>query len=542
MRKKSLKEILERFIEVHGDKYDYSKVNYVNIKTKVCIICPEHGEFWQSSENHLKGKGCPSCFGNKKLNSCNFIQKAHEVHGDKYDYSKVVYINNKTKVCIICPEHGEFWQKPYNHLQKKGCCKCVGKNKTTEEFIKQSNIIHNNKYDYSKVVYINNHTKVCIICPEHGEFWQTPANHLSGRGCNKCKYDEFKLSITEFVQKANIIHNNKYDYSKVVYNGCQDRICIICPEHGEFWQTPSSHFQNNGCPRCSKLLSNVENDLKDFIKNNYNNQILYNIRNIISPYELDIYLPDLKLAFEFNGLYWHSELYKDKNYHLNKTLKCEEQGIHLVQIYEDDWNFKQEIVKSRILNLLGKSNKLYARNCKIKEISFKDAKEFLESNHLQGGCVDKVRLGLYDGDALVSLMTFGKLRKNLGQKDKEGCWELLRFCNKLNISVIGGAHKLFNYFIKNFEFKNILSYADRSWTMNNGKTLYDKLGFYLKNLSQPNYFYINNMIRENRFKYRKDQLIKKGFDPNKSEHEIMLGQGLYRIYDSGCAKYIFSKE
>jgi hypothetical protein len=139
-------------------------------------------------------------------------------------------------------------------------------------------------------------------------------------------------------------------------------------------------------------------------------------------------------------------------------------------------------------------------------------------------------------------MTFGKLRKNLGNKDKEGYYELLRFCNKLNTTVIGGANKLFKYFINNYNFKEIISYADRSWTMNNGNNLYDKLGFIKDKITKLNYYYINNNIRENRFKYRKDILVKEGFDKNKSEHEIMLERKFYRIYDSGQIKYKYIRE
>jgi hypothetical protein len=297
----------------------------------------------------------------------------------------------------------------------------------------------------------------------------------------------------------------------------------------------------NPCHECYDIsnISINEKELLNFIIENYKNQILVNDRSIISPQEIDIYLPDLKLAFEFNGLHWHNELYIDKKYHLNKTIECEKQGIHLVHIYEDDWIYKQDIVKSRILNLLGKSKKIFARKTEIKEVSYKDSKEFLEKNHIQGDCMSKFRFGLYTEEELVSLMTFGKLRKNLGQLANEDSYELLRFCNKLNTTIVGGANKLFKYFIKNQNPKEVISYADRSWTMNNGNTLYDKLGFKLLSISIPNYYYVHGKIRKNRFGYRKDVLISEGFDKNKSEHQIMLERGIYRIYNSGNLKFVF---
>ena len=206
--KKLTKEIfINKSKEIHGDKYDYSKVEYVNNSIKVCIICPEHGEFWQRPNDHLDGHGCPMCGGVKKLTTEGFIEKSKLIHGDRYDYSKVNYVGNKIKVCIICPIHGEFWQKPNAHLNGQGCPNCVKNKKLTlESFIEKANEIHNHKYDYSKVEYKNSTTKVCIICPEHGEFWQMPSDHLRGHGCQMCKVKNHILKSTlttaEFVERA----------------------------------------------------------------------------------------------------------------------------------------------------------------------------------------------------------------------------------------------------------------------------------------------------------------------------------------------------
>jgi very-short-patch-repair endonuclease len=374
-------------------------------------------------------------------------------------------------------------------------------------------------------------------------FEQSPSSHLTRKtGCPICSNNK-RLTTQQFIEKAEVLHEKKYDYSLVEYYKTHENVQIICPEHGEFEQLPSNHLRyNRGCPKCKAIFSNIEKDFLRFVEENYLGEVQVNVKNIIKPYELDIYLPELKLAFEFNGLYWHSEKFVYKNYHLDKTLKCEEKGIHLIHIYEDDWVYKQDIVKSRILNLLGKSKKIFGRKCIIKEVCYKDSKEFLETNHIQGNCLSKIRLGLYYEKELISLMTFSNLRKNLGQIRKEGSFELLRFCNKLNITVVGGANKLFKYFINTYEFDSIISYADRSWTMNNGKSLYDKLGFKFITLTNPNYFYVNKGIRENRFKYRKNILLKQGFDKNKTEHQIMLKRNLYRIFDSGSMKYEFKNQ
>lgn len=198
-KKLTKEEFIKKANEKHNGKYDYYKVGYVNSATKVCIICPkpEHGEFWQTPNSHLRGCGCPKCKGDKTRERCIstkeiFIEKACKKHDNKYDYSKVYYVNNITKVCIICPEHGEFEQTPKTHLKGCGCQKCghnatsKSKRSTKKDFIKKAREVHGDKYYYSKVDYVNNRTKVCIICPEHDEFWQTPDTHARGIGCPKC--------------------------------------------------------------------------------------------------------------------------------------------------------------------------------------------------------------------------------------------------------------------------------------------------------------------------------------------------------------------
>ena len=277
-------KFIEKAKKIHGDKYDYSKVSYSKVTDKVCIICPEHGEFWQEARQHYRGQGCPKCGINERAEKRTdtaeeFIKKAKEVHGNKYNYSKVNYINSQTKVCIICPEHGEFFIKPNGHIQGQGCPKC-GKEKmaaklslSTEEFIKRSRKIHGYKYDYSKVVYKSQKEKVCIICPEHGEFWQNPYTHYNGIGCPKCfhKTQSIKQTKTteEFIKDAKEIHGNKYDYSKVVYKNVLTPVTILCAKHGPFEQVPSYHLCGNGCPKCGVNLSIAENEIYEYCKSLY---------------------------------------------------------------------------------------------------------------------------------------------------------------------------------------------------------------------------------------------------------------------------------
>jgi len=249
-------KFIDKASERHNNKYDYSKVDYSGYNVKVCIICPEHGEFWMTPQNHLKKKGCPKCaLDGRRKPIKQFIEEAKTIHGDKYDYSKVNYINSRTKVCIICPEHGEFWQEPSAHINGCGCPKCSHRSYvyTTEEWVEEARKIHGNKFDYSKVNYINNKIKVCIACPEHGEFWITPNSHLQGQTCPKCSHRSYAYTTEEWVEEAKKVHGYKYDYSKVDYVNNNTPVCIICPEHGEFWQRPINHLNGSGCARCGKL-------------------------------------------------------------------------------------------------------------------------------------------------------------------------------------------------------------------------------------------------------------------------------------------------
>lgn len=245
----------------HNFKYDYSLVKYSSLRDKVKIICPKHGIFAQSAKSHLNGHGCPRCYGNNHATRDDFISKARSIHGNKYDYSLVEYINSTTKIIINCTVHGLFEQKPQDHLSGYGCPVCGGSQKlTTKEFIKRAKETHGEKYDYSLVEYKNGKTKVKIICPKHGVFFQTPQLHILGSNCPKC-VGKSKLTTIEFIEIARKIHGNKYDYSKVEYHSIDKKVSIICPVHGEFKQTARDHiYLKRGCIACSQPLRNINNE------------------------------------------------------------------------------------------------------------------------------------------------------------------------------------------------------------------------------------------------------------------------------------------
>jgi len=283
---------------------------------------------------------CAYCFNKSKYSE--WLEKSKKFHEDVYDYSKVIFNNLSTKVVIICKIHGEFKQTPSNHT-RYGCSKCGGNyNYTTEEWIEKANGVHGNKYDYSKVEYINTNTKVVIICKVHGEFEQTPGNHLNlEQGCSKC-VGTYNYTTDEWIEKAEEVHGNKYDYSKTEYDNSKTKVVIICREHGEFEQIPNCHTnQQQGCPCCNIFKS--ESLCRSILNNLTNSNFIKARPKFLGGLELDGYCEELKCAFEYNG---KQHYYYNKHFHRNgikdlisqnirdkiKKQICEENGINLISI------------------------------------------------------------------------------------------------------------------------------------------------------------------------------------------------------------------
>lgn len=297
-------------------------------------------------------------------------------------------------------------------------------------------------------------------------------------------------------------------------------------------------FDHSGirCPKCDRSeASSPQAELAEFIQN-LGFSIDTNNRTIIAPLELDIYIPEKKLAIEYNGLRWHSEDFgnKDKNYHINKTTQCADQQIRLIHIFEDEWKFSKTIVKSRLKAILGISeNKIYARNCKVSKISSIVKREFLMAHHIQGNCKSTFNIGAFHGEELIAVMTFGKRRF-----DRRSGYELLRFTSKTNFSVVGIASKLLKYAEENYINDVLISYCDIRWGTG---TVYHKLGFSHIRNTPPNYFYINRDIRMPRQKFQKHKLsaILTNVNLDLSEHQNMLINGYERIWD--CGNMVFEK-
>lgn len=245
---------------IHGDKYDYSKVVYKHSGAEITLTCKEHGEFQQRPKNHLAGAGCNKCRYSKiRVTQSEFISRSKEIHGDKYDYSLSQYRNSNSYVTITCKKHGSFQQRASTHLSGSGCQQCgrlkscIKETRTQEEFLRQVKIIHGDKYDYSFAIYVSSLHDVCIVCKHHGMFKQNAAHHLEGSGCPKCRNERKNETRTqEFIRRAKEIHGDKYDYSIAEAQTSYKNLSftIVCPLHGSFLKTTMKHLLGEGCPEC----------------------------------------------------------------------------------------------------------------------------------------------------------------------------------------------------------------------------------------------------------------------------------------------------
>jgi len=384
--------------------------------------------------------------------------------------------------------------------------------------LKSASIIEKIKKENIKKYGVDNYTKTVLY--------------------KKAMFDKYHLCDI----KTNL--NSDPNYIKYIGLGEYELLCDCGKEHSYITNSHLYHSRkrlgNKQCIICYPITNSQyakERDLLEWIKTIYSGEIISGYRDGL---EIDIYLPEMRLGFEFNGLYWHCEIFKAKNYHLDKLSHFKERDIKIINIWEDDWDLRNDIVKSQIKNWIGKSNaRIWARKCEVKIVDdLKTIRGFLNESHIQGYVSSSLKIGLFYENEMVSLMTFDHFEGRKKMKDDE--WNLSRFCNKVGFNVIGGASKLLSYFKKIKEPNRIISFADKSWSTGE---LYYKLGFYLKSTSYPNYSYFIDNRRVNKQRYKKSKLVKMGFDESKSESKIMEDEfGSYKIFDCGQLKFEWKNE
>jgi hypothetical protein len=369
VKKHTTQQFIQNAQNIHGNKYDYSLVNYVGAMKKVTIICKEHGKFNQIPNDHINARsGCPKCGIIAKivvttLTTEQFIEKSRRIHGDLYDYSQTKYTGVHNKVTIICKEHGSFLQTPDNHSNAGfGCPRCgtiashTAATLTTEQFIKKAKLIHGDLYNYSLVNCVGVMKKVTIICKEHGSFLQIPNDHTSRKsGCPACAGNQTSTA-KQFIESARLIHGDLYDYSQTKYTNAHNKITIICKEHGPFLQIPNAHISSkSGCPKCVGYVSKKETNWLDSLgvpDTPHFRQVTFKIKD--RRHKVDGFDPETNTVYEFWGDFWHGnpvkynpidvnpinyktfgELYEKTQQKRQSILNA---GYNLVEIWESDYD------------------------------------------------------------------------------------------------------------------------------------------------------------------------------------------------------------
>lgn len=468
---------------------------------------------------------------NSFLNDISFKEKIHRYFKKDKD----------EKICV-CGSHRKFLsiEKGYQEFCSAACA-----NKHTVERIKKSKEVKYGDPNY------NNPTGYKETISKRTDFERDEI--IQKRRKTKLeKYGDPNYTNTkkssESRKKSNSENKNCQIqiYDVEILECLEDRSYKIrCKKCGEESHVLNSRFNarlRNGhdpCIKCNNIstgTSSQEEEIAQFIES-LGFEVKRGDRRELEGREIDVFVPDLRIGFEYNGLFWHSEFRIEKEYHVKKQEKAREKGISLIHIWEDDWNKKKNIVKSRISHLLGKTQKkIYPRKCSLREVSYKETKKFLNENHIQGFCPFQKSIGLYYENELISISTFGK-RKISGSSGNE----LLRFCNKIGHSIPGGFSKMLSHYIKTELPEEIITFSDRAWTTEM-KNFYVSNGFSPIGTTPPNYWYIIEKERKHRFSFRKSELVKSGFDPQKTEREIMRERGILRIYDCGQYKYVWKKD
>ena len=534
----------------------------------------------QSKNDIFKQLKCKHCgwvttdYLNKAGAITNHLKRKHEIV-----FVRETYLENFKKIelkeedfykCSLCDWRTE------DIINKSGCITNHLKNshdigiEKAIELKLLDNINSKQKEKTLKKQFLQKNEDARVKCEECGEFFEKlTVTHLKFHNLTPKEY-KLKYNINNLWSELLIKEQSELSSARQK-DGIFDRITAhdctpMFDKEKEFLGVTNNRLYSFKCNICSTIFDHsldggkgpvckichpslllkpnkkLENEIYEFLNSILPNQIQTNDRLVIAPQELDFYIESKKVGIEIDGLYWHSEMYKSAEYHEQKTLKMNQLGLKLIHIFEDEWNDKKEIVKNKLKHILDMNNaseKLYARNCYIKEIDSKSCNAFLDKHHIQGEDKSKFRYGLFDKklNDLVSVATFSTPRIAMGQSEKQvGIFELVRFAAINDRVVVGGAGKLLAHFVKTHDPKQIYTYADARWS-DSENNLYTKLGFSLVHKTNPNYFWCKSSKREHRYKFAKHKLVEQGFDAAKTEVDIMHDRCYYRIWDCGHYKY-----
>jgi len=510
---KTLAQVVSAFPPSVLSTYDFSNATYKGaLKPITGIICPKHGVFKQYAAQLRKdGAGCPECGAERRAQSGRmlpgeFLRRAAAVHGTTYDFTKTAYVNMTTKVTVTCRRHGDFLIRPLKLVHAgQGCPTCGNLRKGP-----------------------------------------TPQSHVSAASTKKAAFS------ARFVSRAQVVHGDRYDYSRHGYVTGRKKVTIVCREHGEFQQAVYHHLAGQGCPRCNHMKSAPEQQIADFLSKL--TTVVQRDRTIIAPKELDIYLPEHNLAVEFCGMYWHShgdkeDEKKNKHRHAEKYRLCAERGIRLLTIYETEWAERPRTIKRLLRNAVGRSRgRLMARKCRLGKPTVQEARAFYESYHPQGGAGAGEHYGLYHRDKLVACMRFTFGGNDRGHGAKERQWTLSRYATRLPVA--GAASRLFKAFVAEHDPPEVKSFSDNRLF---GGGMYERLGFSLEEDVSSDYqvwspklglrpkpHYQRRVLQKRLQEHGLDERFEHLTDP-RTEAEVTYLMGARRIYDCGKKRWLWTR-
>lgn len=427
---------------------------------------------------------------------------------------------------------------------------------TLEGFVQAATALHEGKYSYEKAVYKGAHTLLVITCPEHGDFEQNPTNHMQGKGCPTCGAARAAMlsvkSTKQFVYEAQKVWKEHFDYSETVYLGAHKKVFFRCVTHDSVvHQSPTNHlFGRNPCPKCNHMRSAGEFEVYSYLS--FLANTVSREKNILSPKELDIYLPNHGLAVEYCGVYWHShgsveEERKNKKNHFNKYQACRRKNVRLLTVYEPEWKERKPAIKRLLRNAIGKSKgKVMARKCELRKVSNMEARAFYDKYHPQGGTGHGEHYALFWKDKMVACMRFVYGANDRGRNAQNRTWTLGRYATR--ITVTGGASRLFKAFLVDHNPSEVKSFSDNRYFEGG---MYSQLGFELEEELGPDYqvwspklgllpkpHYQRRVLPKRIADHKKDIAFDPKTDP-RTEAEITYLMGARRIYDCGKKRWVY---
>lgn len=501
---KTLQQILPTFSPEFLDRYDFSGAAYTGALVRITgIVCPDHGVFSQYSAQLRKigGAGCPACGDVLRKASQTtpaeaYVAKVTALHSGKYDYSGTLFTKMNARIKVVCGEHGLYSITANHHYyRKQGCPACEGMHKKTRIL------------EY---------------------------RHLSAQA-------KIQNTAVDFFERCATKHADLYTYPPQTYAGAKEKIQIVCKAHGTFLQDAWPHLNGSGCPKCGAYDAKWERALEEYLLSLGETNVVRNAA-ILGKQHIDVYLPDRRIGVELHGLHWHTDAKRGATYHRGKWEAAGAAGIRLIQVFEDEWVNKQDIVKARLSALLGQGQRFDARKCEMRVCEAQEARTFLDKTHVQGGGLASMYYGLYFQQVLVAVASFGRSRSGaMTGAMREGVWEVIRYASTGRVR--GGFSRLLKAFVAAVHPTEIVSYCDLRY--GDGK-LYQATGFVLDSVTEPDYWWVpaGKVVRIPRYATQKHKLsthpvLGAFYAPGKTELQICAEAGWEKIHGVGHQKWLW---